>query len=1107
MMQKITSSLANFERSNILRSQSFSTRALSPGKAISGESFFAWLALPYLLFIVYGSLLPFEWNNLAFAAAWARFQHIPFLQLGEESRADWVANLLLYIPLGFLVCGWLIGQSRRALVLAIGMSLSLLFSAAVAVGVEFTQEFFPPRTVSLNDIYAECVGGALGAVLWPFIGMRLTHLARAIFQGGQRARYATLIAYGLAYLVLSLFPYDFLLSFAEWQRQLTSDNVGWLFAPNCGSDCWLKLVAEAFAVVPFGMLAVLVFGRRVSLPLAAVAGLLLGVMIEGLQLSIASGISQGASIPSRGVGVMLGVALLRLARGFEWRRMRGLARPMLVLGAVPYLAALAWGNHWLSESWLTAQAGLARLAGINFLPFYYHYYTSESMALVSLLYQFGLYLPIGAAVWLWCWAGRSGKCAHPYASPALAAAIPACVIEAGKLFIASQHPDPTNVLIAATAAIAAHGLLRLLLMEEALSPSVAQPQPASVAPEQAVRRAVIQPHSLWAWLIGIAALCAALVAGATSPLGMVQVLVPLIAYAALLWWRPGLWLVLVPALLPLLDFTPCSGRLYWTEFDTLLMATLGVGYLRLRPSRQPVMRLPGKLLLAVFSLSAAISLGLGLFPLSALDLNAFANYTSSFNALRAAKGLFFALAFTPFLARAWDDPALAARRLALGMMLGLALEVLYVLWERVTFSGLFNFVTDYRITGSFPGMHIGGAYIEGYLVTALPFVLLWAWYQRHVAATVLAVVLYALGAYSVMVTFARGGQVAFIVTTLIAIFGFARLALRDRARRFVAVGALLLIGGAAAVVAWPIFSGKYSESRLATSSEDITIRLHHWSDALNILRMRHTPVFGLGLGTFPAAYFWGSSEPSRPATYSFLSENGNVFLRLGSGDTLYFEQPVAVAPERHYILSMDLRSSAKNAALTTPVCEKALLYSFTCVWPTLQLKGTPGQWAHYETPIRSANFGPPRSLFPRPVKLSLFNGRSGTLVDVDNVALRDEAGDNLMRNGNFSTGMQHWFFSTDSHLAWHAKNLFIHVLFEQGWLGLICFLALLAYTLARLLKGARALDPLSLTLFTSLTAFLLVGMIDSLIDETRIGFLFYLMVIAGLIAEARLKRV
>ncbi len=31
-----------------------------------------------------------------------RFQRIPFLDLGIDSRADWVANLLLFIPLSYL---------------------------------------------------------------------------------------------------------------------------------------------------------------------------------------------------------------------------------------------------------------------------------------------------------------------------------------------------------------------------------------------------------------------------------------------------------------------------------------------------------------------------------------------------------------------------------------------------------------------------------------------------------------------------------------------------------------------------------------------------------------------------------------------------------------------------------------------------------------------------------------------------------------------------------------------------------------------------------------------------------------------------------------------
>jgi VanZ family protein len=1051
------------------------------------------LAIAYTLFVIYGSLVPLNFQHYSWQEASEVFKNIRYLNLGIGSRADWVANILLFVPLTFVWLGALWHSTSVAWRIA-AMLFVLLACISLSIAIEFTQIFFPPRTVSLNDIFAEIIGTVLGIVLWPVMGMRFAHLVRAIFQGGMIARYAVLIVYALVYAALSLFPYDFLLTYDEWLAHLASDKVGWLFVPSCGAGCMWKLIPEILVFVPLGISGVLATGqkKRFSLLLAAAVGSLLGVMIEGLQLTIASGISQGASIGSRAVGMMLGVWLAQSAHGVDWHRARPFVRGMLVLVMLPYLIVLTWLSNWFSSSWLGMSEGLVRLGNMHFLPFYYHYYTSEAVALVSLLFQAGLYLPIGAGLWFWHWAGRSDKSERSLVWPAITAGILASVIEGGKLFIAAQHPDPTNVLIAAAAALVAYQLLHMLFATPGQTAALMQPAREPTTP-------VRPPWS--GMIIGTAALCLAIMAALVSPLGPVWVVPLLLAYMVLLWWRPDLWLVWILALLPLLDLTPWSGRLYWTEYDTLLLVTIGVGYLRLRSRAQPALRKPAKLLLTLFALSAAISLGIGIWPLGALDHNAFASYTSSYNALRAAKGLLFALAFIPLLVHEWNEPARAARRLAFGMTLGLAAEVLYVLWERATFSGLFNFETDYRITGSFSGMHIGGAYIEAYLVTALPFVALWAWQQRHMGVTLLAAGLYGLGAYSVMVTFSRGGQAAFVLATLIILFGFVRLVLRDRMRSFLGVGAVILIGGVIVAVAWPVFIGKYSQSRLATIEQDIVIRTDHWADALHILRVRDAPVFGVGLGTFPVAYFWDSSEVSRPSTYAFVTQKGNTFLQLGSGETLYFEQLVAIVPEQQYALSMDLRSSVKNAELTVPICEKALLYSFTCVWTTLQVKAPSGQWGHYEAHIFAKNFGPPNSLFQRPVKLSIYNGHAGTLVDVANVALLDSAGSNLVRNGDFSEGMHHWFFSTDSHLPWHVKNLYIHVLFEQGWLGLICFMSLITYVIGRLLLRAWANEPASLALFTSLTAFLVVGLVDSLIDETRLGFLFYLLLIAGLMAD------
>jgi VanZ family protein len=1066
------------------------------------------IAIAYTLFVIYGSLVPLNFHHHAWHEAVEAFKNIRYLNLGIGNRADWVANILLYVPLAFLWLGAL-WHATSAVWRIVAMLCVLLACTSLSIAIEFTQIFFPPRTVSLNDIFAEIIGTVLGIALWLVIGIRITNLVRAVFQGGTAARYAVLIAYVIAYTALSLFPYDFLLTYEEWQAHLVSGKAGWFFVPSCGSGCVWKLIPEILVVAPLGILGVLVFGKahRFSLPLAAIVGMLLGVLIEGLQLTIVSGISQGASVGSRAVGITLGVWLAQSANSVDWLRVRRFARGLLMLGMLPYLVLLAWANKWFSSNWLGVSEGMERFGNINFLPFYYHYYTSEAVALVSMLFQAGLYLPVGAGMWFWHWAGKSGRPNRSVVWPVVIAMMLASVVEGGKLFIAGQHSDPSNILIAAFAALVAYQLLQMLFtVKPAQTTANAQ---TTVIPGQTTEQQqsehksgtiVRRPH--WTRMFaGAAALCVAVAAASISPFGAAWVLPLFLVYMAILWWRPDLWLVWVLALLPLLDLSPWSGSLFWTEYDTLLMVTVGVGYLRLGSRTQPVLGKIAKLLLGLFGLSAVISLGIGLWPLGVPDQNSFASYTSSYNALRAAKGLFFAMAFIPLLGYEWNEPAKAVQRLAFGMTLGLAAEVLYVLWERATFSGLFNFETDYRITGSFPGMHIGGAYIEAYLVTALPFVALWAWQKRQVSVTVLAAVLYGLGAYSVMVTFSRGGQAAFVLTTLIILLGFMHLALRDRAKRFIGVAAVILIGGVTAAVAWPVLSGKYSLSRLATIEQDIVTRTGHWTDALNILQLRNAGIFGGGLGAFPAAYFWDSKELSRPSTYAFVTQNGNTFLQLGSGETLYFEQPVALVREQQYILSVDLRSNANNAELTVPICEKALLYSFACVWSTLKVKAPTGQWAHYELPVYAKNFGPPSSLFPRPIKLSMFNGHAGTLVDVDNVALRDLLGNDLVRNGDFSGGMQRWFFSTDSHLPWHVKNLYLHILFEQGGLGLVGFMMLVIYVMVRRLRRALENEPASLALFASLTAFLVVGLVDSLIDETRMGFLFYLLLIAGLMAD------
>ncbi len=1071
------------------------------------------LALVYTVFVVYGSLVPLDFHARSWDEAITLFRAIPFLDLGPGSRADWVANLILYLPLGFFWMGALCGPGRLPGRRAIGAIFAALVVVALATAVEFWQQFFPPRTVSLNDLYAEWLGGALGMVLWLLAGRSLADLWHRFAQGGALAVRAALVGYALLYLFLSLFPYDFVVNVAEWQAHLGSDKVGWFFAGNCGAVCWAKLIPEMLAAVPFGLLLV---GRanRVPLAAAAVAGILMGLTIEILQLSIGSGISQGASVFSRTAGVVLGASLPGLFAHWDSRRMRPWVRAGILAAVIPYMVGLAWLNRWFGGEWTDSEAALHRLADIRFIPFYYHYYTSEGVALVSLVFQFGLYAPIGIAGWLWnqgAWSRSFG----PGTSVVLAA-LAATTIEAGKLFVLSQHADPTNILIAGVAAGGCHGLLVALFSAPARAFTAARapsfsPEPSRLPasdtpttkpPAPSVTRHTSRVDTLSAPLIAVALAVAAAASLIGYPLDWLPVLLPiLLALAAVCWRWPGSWIIVVPAALPLLDLSVLSGRLFWNEFDTLLLLILAVAYARVRV--RPHMIWPGRLPLAVYGISALISLVIGLWPLAPLDLNAFTRYTSTYNALHAIKGLAFAFAFLPFVKAEWHrDAQQFTVRLAWGMMFGLALELAYVLWERATYSGLWNVDTDYRITGSFPGMHIGGASIEAYLVLAAPFVWLWAWQYKRAWAVVAAGALYAVAAYGVMVTFSRGGQAAFAVATLVALVGFGFLIRNTRKHGISGMVALMASVVVAGLVAWPIVSGKFSQARLATIQQDIGTRTAHWQDALNILSQAGNPVVGVGSGTFPAAFYWYSAVPARPGTYAFREDGGNAYLRLGGGESLYFEQLIAVEPGQRYRLLIDLRSSENAAVLTLPVCEKALLYSFTCAWGALKLRPGDG-WQRHDILINTDGFGPPGSLLQRPVKLSMFNQDSKTLIDVDNVSLLDERGHDLIRNGDFSRSMQSWFFSTDSHLAWHAKNLFVHVLFEQGWLGLGAFTMLLAAAVWTLLRRARH-DALAVTLLVSITAFLIVGVVDSLIDEPRLDFLFFWLLSIALVSGGKL---
>ena len=169
----------------------------------------------------------------------------------------------------------------------------------------------------------------------------------------------------------------------------------------------------------------------------------------------------------------------------------------------------------------------------------------------------------------------------------------------------------------------------------------------------------------------------------------------------------------------------------------------------------------------------------------------------------------------------------------------------------------------------------------------------------------------------------------------------------------------------------------------------------------------------------------------RSATFSYEREDGNGFLRLGSGKTLYLDQRVHVEAGDRYTLSLDLRSADPQASVAVTLCEKSVQHSFRCKVASFQ-RGAPRQAGTPRGQLDSGQVESGPSLLRRPIALSIANARLGSIVDVDNVRLLDESGRDLVANGDFSGGGSRWFFSADDHLPWHIDNLWVQILFEQG---------------------------------------------------------------------------
>ncbi len=320
-------------------------------------------------------------------------------------------------------------------------------------------------------------------------------------------------------------------------------------------------------------------------------------------------------------------------------------------------------------------------------------------------------------------------------------------------------------------------------------------------------------------LFGVTGYCVCTFPIAQVPLGLgVACLI-----AVLLKW-PYAWTAVLPAILPVIDLTPLSGRFFFNEFDICVMAAIGANLWQGSGFATQV-RPPS--LAVVFAALLATSYTLGIMVAFSHargeEFQWIGAYLNPYNAFRAGKPCLYALTLWAFLARTPKHIAARWRLFLVGSAIGAAGLVIVVLVERIRFPGLFDFSSDFRALGAFSTMHTGGAHIDAYLVLTVPLFAAF-WPRARNIFTRAAVILLAVGvAYVVLVTMSRATLVIAAVQAMAAVI-YAGLTSASTRQALVSGVVALAILGLGAAMMWET---PFLRKRFLHSTDDWQVRVAH----------------------------------------------------------------------------------------------------------------------------------------------------------------------------------------------------------------------------------------------------------------------------------------
>jgi glycopeptide antibiotics resistance protein len=379
--------------------------------------------------------------------------------MGMDGRTDFVVNVLLFMPSGFLGLGAWRVDHRGALADVFAGLAVIAGCAGLSMSIEFTELFFPGRTLSFNDMIAQTSGAVLGVMFWLVTGRALTAWIRGF--GAEREPKAfverLLVAYCAGFAVAQLLPLDLLTNLEEVARKYRQGRI--VLAPfsyqyaSSMAMVWDHLW-DVLLNVPLGMAAAVVWlrpgmrrsaGNAFLLAASAVIALELGQVFVNTRIADVTDVLKG--VAGAAIGVAAAMALVQ-GTLLPQARSSNTAAVIGRIGLVIWTLALA-GYHLSPFEFEFSTAQFSRgVDQLLRLPLASYYWAQEFQAFTEFLRKSMLGLPLGVLFQLATPdSGRDFERRLRWVFGTALGAILLLAIELGQCFVPSRYPDITDVMI------------------------------------------------------------------------------------------------------------------------------------------------------------------------------------------------------------------------------------------------------------------------------------------------------------------------------------------------------------------------------------------------------------------------------------------------------------------------------------------------------------------------------------------------------------------------------------------------------------------------------------------------------------------------------------